>query len=251
MKRVEFNCYGNLVGTMQTLITCSSEDEYKVISVIAHYDVIKRLFEELILYGEHIDGLIELETSDYSDYDKEFKLHLTEDGIAIEKAWCDEDGQKEPNYYFGTGDVVFIHEDCNSKILERIESDVILEFGFVDECEDTDSYEECYGNCHGCEECCAECDVCGCEDYHCDDTNDGYKELLESKDENKTDVTVKSEEQYFVNGKSVSKDEYEKFSKEFNEKMKETFDNFNAWSLCTKSLLNMFDSLSGNMNFFD
>ena len=119
----------------------------------------------------------------------------------------------------------YVYDEFPQKDVKKISNDEfsVLVFGFKDECEDTEYYDkECCENCHGCEECCAECDVCGCEQENdleelCDDNN---KEEIH-------DITVKHEEQYFVNGKSVSKDEYEKFSKEFREKMKEFMDFMN------------------------
>ena len=132
----------------------------------------------------------------------------------------------------------YVYDELPQKDVKKISNDEfsVLVFGFKDECEDTESYDkECCENCHGCEECCAECDVCGCKQQ------DDLEELCDDNNENDIrDVAVKSEEQYFVNGKSVSKDEYEKVSKEFNEKMKETFDNFSAWSLFTDRLLRKF-----------
>lgn len=114
---------------------------------------------------------------------------------------------------FSQRDVLDIIDDENS----------VLVFGFEDEYEDCESYnEECCENCCGCEECCTECNVYGCKQ------EDDLEELCDDNNEDDIhDVSVKSEEQYFVNGKSVSKDEYEKFSKEFNEKMKEFIDFMN------------------------
>lgn len=125
----------------------------------------------------------------------------------------------------------YVYDELPQKDVKKISNDEfsVLVFGFKDECEDTESYDkECCENCHGCEEYCAECDVCGCEDCHYDDTNDDCKELVKSKDEDKTDVAVKSEEQFFVNEKSVSKDEYEYYKKVFDDKMTEMFKEF--WS---------------------
>ena len=51
---------------------------------------------------------------------------------------------------------------------------------------------------------------------------------MKSKDEESTDVTVKIDERYFVNGKSVGKDEYEYYKKVFDDKMSEMFKEF--WS---------------------
>ena len=117
----------------------------------------------------------------------------------------------------------YVYDEFSHKDVEKLSNDEfsVLVFGFKDECEDTESYdEECCENCCGCEECCAECDVCGCED--------DLEELCDSNNEDVShDIAVKSEEQYFVNGKSVSKDEYEKLNKEFNEKMKEFMDFMN------------------------
>ena len=132
----------------------------------------------------------------------------------------------------------YVYDEFSHKDVEKLSNDEfsVLVFGFKDECEDTESYdEECCENCHGCEECCAECDVCGCKQ------EDNLEELCDDNNEDDIhDIAVKSEEQYFVNGKSVSKDEYERFSKEFREKMKETFDNFSAWGLFTDRLLRNF-----------
>lgn len=132
----------------------------------------------------------------------------------------------------------YVYDEFSHKDVEKLSNDEfsVLVFGFKDECEDCESYdEECCENCYGCEECCAECDVYGCKQ------EDDLEELCDDNNEDDIhDVAVKSEEQYFVNGKSVSKDEYEKFSKEFHEKMKETFDNFSAWSLFTDRLLRKF-----------
>lgn len=119
----------------------------------------------------------------------------------------------------------YVYDEFSHKDVEKLSNDEfsVLVFGFKDECEDYESYDDdCCENCHGCEECCAECDVCGCKQ------EDNLEELCDDNNEDDIhDVAVKSEEQYFVNGKSVSKDEYEKFSKEFNEKMKEFMDFMN------------------------
>ena len=123
----------------------------------------------------------------------------------------------------------YVYDELPQKDVKKISNDEfsVLVFGFKDGCEDTESYDkECCENCHGCEECCAECDVCGCEDCHYDDTNDDCKELVKTKDN--ADVAIKSDEQYFVNEKSVSKDEYEYYKKVFDDKMSEMFKEF--WS---------------------
>ena len=85
----------------------------------------------------------------------------------------------------------YVYDEFPQKDVKKISNNEfsVLVFGFKDECEDIESYDkECCENCHGCEECCAECDVCGCEDYHCDDTNDvdnKPNDDIEKPDDNK------------------------------------------------------------------
>lgn len=217
MKRVEFSCYDDLIGTMQTLIEYSSENEYKIIEVIAKYDVVKNLLRELILYGEDIDGLIDLEEYEYSYYNKEFLLYLTEDGVSVERAWYK--NKQDEQYYTSAGDVVFVHEDCNSKVLEYIDSDVILEFGFVDN--DNSDKHACFDNEDYCEyQCCADCNK---------DVTKTTEELSDKIVKN--EVSTKSKEQYFVNGRLATKEEYDKKSKELREKTEEFLDLWIPWKM--------------------
>ena len=121
----------------------------------------------------------------------------------------------------------YVYDEFPQKDVKKISNDEfsVLVFGFTDECEDTESYDDA----DYCEYC-AECDVCGCTmNDTCEDViGDKPDDIAELSDKsNCTDVAMKSEEQFFVNGKSVSKDEYEKVSKEFDEKMKEFMDFMN------------------------
>ena len=143
MKRIEFECICELAELMESYIENTSEDDYPIISAYAKYDEAKLLVETLIRLGNPIDGIIELEDYMMSHYNKEYIIYLTEDGINVEKI------HHEDCYYYGGGDISFVHEDCSSKILDYIESKTIYEFG-VGECDDEDYEEEC------------DCDDCSC-----------------------------------------------------------------------------------------
>lgn len=94
---------------------------------------------------------------------------------------------------FSQRDVLDIIDDENS----------VLVFGFEDEFEETEYYDDL-------EECCEESE----SDCHCDDTCD-----LPCCHE--VDYPCRSDEKYFVNGKHVSKEEYEEKRKIFDETMNE------------------------------
>ena len=150
MKRIEFNCICELAEFMDDYIASNiSEYEYPTISAYANYDEIKILAETLIRFGNPIGSIFELEDYEMCDYNKEYVLYLTEDGVAVEKI------HHEDGYYNGGGDISFVHEDCNSKLLSHIDSRFIYEFSFG-ECGEDD--EEC-----DCDECCECCD-CNKED---------------------------------------------------------------------------------------
>ena len=161
MNRLDFDCQFDLTDTITALLG-DINDDYPVISVYGKYDVIKDILEDLIASGVSIANATELPDYDVAHYDKEFVLYLTKNGINVEKIWHD------GAYYYGSADISFIHEDCNSKLLSYVDSKTIYEFGY-DEDED-------------------ECD---CDE--CDDCEEGFT----------------------VNGRPVSKEEFDSYVSQF------------------------------------
>lgn len=152
MKRLEFDNVpvSELLEAMVDVFNLSDyDDEYPVITAYGKYDVIKELLEEFIANGFEISGDICLESPDSTGYEKEFALYLTEDGVSVCKIF--EDGRYLNEY----PDVAFVHEDCNSKMLQYIESKLVYEFAFDDS---DDELEDEYDI-----SCCDDCDY-----YECD-----------------------------------------------------------------------------------
>lgn len=178
MNRLDFDCPFDLADTITALLG-DINDDYPVISVYGMYDVIKDILEDLIASGVSIANEIELQDYDVAYYDKEFVLYLTVNGINVEKIWHDD------TYYYGSADISFIHEDCNSKLIKYVDSKTIYEFGY-----DEDEDDDC------------DCSECACK-----------------KDEK---PTTTSSTTYRVNGKEVDKETYEKELNEIDEKY---FDN--------------------------
>lgn len=179
MNRLDFDCPFDLADTIAAL-SGDIDDDYPVISVYGKYDVIKDILEDLIASGVSIANEIELQDYDVAHYDKEFVLYLTVNGINVEKTWND------GTYYYGSADVSFIHEDCNSKLIKYVDSKTIYEFGY-----DDDEYED---------EC--ECDDC----YEC-----------ACKKDEKPSTTSSAKSVYKINNKEVSKEEFDKKYEEFEE----------------------------------
>ena len=176
MNRLDFDCPFDLTDTITALLG-DIDDDYSVISVYGKYDVIKDVLEDLIISGVSIANEIELQDYDVSYYDKEFVLYLTKNGVNVEKIWHND------TYYYGSADISFIHEDCNSKLIKYVDSKTIYEFGY----DEDENEDEC------------DCSECACK-----------------KDE-KPATTFSTKSIYKINNKEVSKEEFDKKYEEFEE----------------------------------
>ena len=178
MNRLDFDYPFDLADTITALLG-DIDDDYPVISVYGKYDVIKDILEDLIASGVSIANEIELQDYDVAHYDKEFVLYLTVNGINVEKTW------NYDTYYYGSADISFIHEDCNSKLIKYVDSKTIYEFGYNDENEDECSCDEC---------------ECACK-----------------KDDKPSTTSSTTKSTYKINNKEVSKEEFDKKYEEFEE----------------------------------
>ena len=194
MERIEFEDIYDLAEIMDSYVTSNvSEHEYPIISAYVDYKLAKSLVEILISMGNSIGAILELEDYEMSHYDKEYCIYLTEDGITCEKTFND------GSYYNGGGDISYVHEDCNSKLLSHIDSKAIYEFG-IDEDD--------------------ECDCSECEEGFTVNGRPVSKEEFDSyvsqfKHDEKPVTTSKST--YKINGKECSKEEFDKKYEEFEE----------------------------------
>ena len=192
-----------IIQVIDDLDTFADEDGYSSVGIIAKYEQAKEVIQEAVSFGFDIKN-IELEEPKIDWYDKEFAITLTSNGeIWCQKMWYPDNEFHEAGYICGEDNVTYIHSDCNSKALENydMDNDVIVEFS-IDEDEDCDiDCCDCYGN-----------GVC---------------------EKTKDDVATTS---YSVNGKSVSKEEYENKMAEFDKvyrknllDMCEMMDEMNEW----------------------
>ena len=200
MNRLDFDCPFDLADTITALLG-DIDDDYPVISVYGKYDVIKDILEDLIASGVSIANEIELQDYDVAHYDKEFVLYLTKNGVNVEKTWNND------TYYYGSADISFIHEDCNSKLIKYVDSKTIYEFGY-------DEDDECD---------CDECDECdGCEEGFTVNGRPVSKEEFDNyvsqfRHDEKPTTTSSAKSTYKINGKECSKEEFDKKYEEFEE----------------------------------
>ena len=211
MERIEFEDIYDLAEIMDSYVTSNvSEHEYPIISAYVDYKLAKSLVEILISMGNSIGAILELEDYEMSHYDKEYCIYLTEDGITCEKTFND------GSYYNGGGDISYVHEDCNSKLLSHIDSKAIYEFG-IDEDDECD---------------CDECEEGFTVNGRPVSKEEFDKYVSQFKHDEKPTTTTTT---YRVNGKEVDKDTYEKALNELDEKYLDNVQDM---------LLNYFDFVS-------
>lgn len=152
------------------------------IAIAAKYDTSRKIINILTDYGFEIAN-IDFHDAICDGYEDEFVISLCyglNDSDAME-IWC-EPAKRENGYIIFDGDEIYIFDECNSKIMNKVESNDVYIVELYDEIEKeydefTDDLE--LGNCNG--------DCESCHEYNVnDDTNDEYVNLKLTKDEAET-----------------------------------------------------------------
>ena len=158
------------------------EDEDLFVAVVGKFETIKLLLKEIIAC-EFVDFEdIEIESGAVTGYTDEFVLSLWMNDGVIELG-C-EKLKRDGEYICPCGDEIYLFEDCSSKVIPLCDGYDLYFVSFEDGCD--------------CDEECGECCNCGC---HCDNTE-----------------IAKDESSYKINGKPVSKEEFDEKYKEIQSK---------------------------------
>lgn len=131
----------NTCELAETMINFYEKRVCESVCCVADYDIIRNLLTDLILLSDGGFSImqIELEDPEYNNYDKEYILTLYDDEIWLEKAYFEEAGI----YMMLEDTVLFIHNNCNSKIIDQAENSTIICF---DDC--VDDICDCCENCN-------------------------------------------------------------------------------------------------------
>lgn len=108
-------------------------DEYGSVSVIALYDEAKQVIAACVRYGLDIVS-VNIDTTECGEYNREYIVTIDDMGI-----WC-EPFKRNNKYIHVESDIVYIFDNCNSKVIKHCNSDIIYEVctdGFKEENIDT------------------------------------------------------------------------------------------------------------------
>lgn len=127
LNRVIYNNLSDIAN-----VICSCYKHVDIVSSIASYHISSLLLSELIKKNIPIGQLVIWDES-YCNYDKEFQISIMDGVIYCNPIFArKQDGYKHDRYLDTYGDVVFVHQDCNSSMLKHIESKDIYEFSISD-----------------------------------------------------------------------------------------------------------------------
>lgn len=139
IKTLHFEDYEDFAcAVSDTYDRVKSNDEYNSVDVVAKYEDAKEIIRELVGIGYGIAFIDKFGDPEWDGYDDAFVISLLDDEI-----WC-EPVKRENGYIFVEADVVYIFDDCNSKIIPKIEADEICEVEIGDfdyDCENCDCHD--------------------------------------------------------------------------------------------------------------
>lgn len=138
IKTLHFENYEDFAcAVSDTYDRVKSDDEYNSVDIVAKYEDVKEIIRELVGIGYGIAFIDKFGNPEWDGYDDSFIISLLDDEI-----WC-EPVKRDDGYIFIEADVVYIFDDCNSKIIPKIESDEVYEVGIG-------NYDDCDGDCENC-----------------------------------------------------------------------------------------------------
>lgn len=119
------------------------------VSAVCHYELATTLLSELIQSEVQI-GQIDL-TNEWTGYDKEYFVYIVDGCVSCEPAFRSVHDGGHDKYLEMGADIMYVHQDCNSKVLKYIDCDKIFEFA-VEELDGIDEDEMCCSGCADCED---------------------------------------------------------------------------------------------------
>ena len=190
-KDVNFEYIEEFVGY---LVEEVENDEDAFVTVIAKFDEAKEILKNIIAYEDVNFESLQIESPIMDNYCDEFVISLwMNDGVL--EIGCEKLKNKEGHYTNPGADVVYLFSDCSSKIIPLCEGSDLYFINVEDE--------------DDCDEECNECCSCGCH---------------------KVEKEIAPTSSYTINGKSVSKEEFDKkyteLQKKYEKNMRSILDDY-------------------------
>lgn len=173
MKNLYFDYFEDFVCAVADTYDSLDGEDFEDVAIIAKYEEARQIIKELICIGYDISN-IELHEVDWDNYDAEYIISLYDNSI-----WC-EPMLRENGYIEEYSPVIYVLDNCSSKVIPYCKGKTVYEVTVGDDNED-------------------ECE-CVCK-----------------KDEKPATTTSTKSATYKINNKEVSKEEFDKEFEKFEE----------------------------------
>lgn len=145
MKRIEIGNVKDIATMMFNAVTLAGNTDA---SFVGLYEDVSRVFKELCKFDELDIEYVELEVPDIGGYEREYALSITNAmTIFCEKIF----DEQHRTYLSDYSDVLFIADDCNSKLLEDFKGELAYEIGLLEKPVENLCYYCCCNDCRLCE----------------------------------------------------------------------------------------------------
>ena len=175
MENLYFDDFEDLACAVADTYDALDYDDEEDVAIIAKYDEARQIIKELLCLGYDIHS-VEIHDDLWENYDAEYVISLYENEV-----WC-EPMLRENGYIEEDAPVIYVLDNCSSKVIPYCKGKVVYEVTVGD--------EEC--SCDDCE--------CACK-----------------KDEKPATTSTPKSATYKINNKEVSKEEFDKKYEEFEE----------------------------------
>lgn len=166
MQKLYFEDCEDLVCNAVTVLgTVRKNDIYNDVAIVAKYEETRQIIRELVSFGYDLRS-IQLEDNCYGGYDAEYIISICNiDGE--DELWV-EPMLREDGYILDESTVIYVLDNCSSKVIPYCNGTVVYEVGIGD--------EEC-----DCDECCG---CCECNNDDTEITEDTHGFTVSNSDEN-------------------------------------------------------------------
>lgn len=199
MKNLYFDDFEDLACAIADKFNELDKENFEDVAVIAKPNEVKEIFKELVCIGYDICN-ITYERIDWDGYDDEYVLSMNYEGIWLEKF------KRENGYYEEEAHVVYVLDNCSSKVIPYCKGKTVYEVTVG-----KDDDDEC-----GCDDC-DDCEECLTINGKPATKEEFDRYVSQFKHDEKPSTTYSTKSTYKINNKEVSKEEFDKKYEEFEE----------------------------------
>ena len=130
----DFCCADHFVDKLINDVLDHNDKDFYDISIVANGELAEKLFRILAsIQDENDDFLFDFTWVDFSyEYDKEYLITITNDlKLCLERAYYKKDNDE--GYLYTESDKIFVYQDTDRNVLEKIDADQVTIFGFEGE----------------------------------------------------------------------------------------------------------------------